>query len=168
MWITIRELLCESTLKAEDWTQHRVEYTKIQCTWDTHKRNIGLHFCCLFFFLVLSIFFVIWIFWNFCYYYCDPHELLLWLSTLDCHIGVNFLGGCPYNLCPPLRTRTSAARWHLWCILKFFSIAILENLEIFPTIWVSFCKKRQNKCDGVHYIISSALCNIHLVKIFIF
>ncbi len=61
-----------------------------------------------------------------------------------------------FTLCTLHYTLGSAARWHLWKILRFFS-----------TIWASFCRKRQNKYDGVHYVISSALCSMHLVKIFI-
>ncbi len=55
---------------------------------------------------------------------------------------------------------SSVARWHLWKILEIFQIVILENLD--------FLKMTIRVCNGVHYIISSALCSIHLVKIFIF
>ncbi len=40
--------------------------------------------------------------------------------------------------------------------------------DFFPRIWVSFCRKRQKKYDGVHYVISSTMCSINLVKILIF
>ncbi len=61
----------------------------------------------------------------------------------------------------------STARWHLQKILGISRIAIFENVEHFFDNMVSFCRKKQNKCDGVHYIISNALRSIHLVKIFI-
>ncbi len=42
-------------------------------------------------------------------------------------------------------------------ILRFF----FDNMGIVLQKW-------QNKYDGVHYVIRSVLCSIHLVKIFIF
>ncbi len=47
-------------------------------------------------------------------------------------------------------------------------LSFLKILRFSPTKWVLFCRKIQNKCDNVHYIISCVLCHIHLVKIFIF
>ncbi len=62
-----------------------------------------------------------------------------------------------------VKVPTSAVGWHLQKILGISKIAILENFEIFLlTIWVLFCRKIQKKYDGVHYIISSALCRSEL------
>ncbi len=55
-------------------------------------------------------------------------------------------------------------------ILGISWIAILKNLDIFfDNMSIILQEKtKQLRSDGVHYIVSSALCSIHLVKIFIF
>ncbi len=52
--------------------------------------------------------------------------------------------------------------WEVYSAPRFLGIsriAILENLKIFFDNMVSFCRKRQNKCDRIHYVISSASCS---------
>ncbi len=61
----------------------------------------------------------------------------------------------------------SAARWHLLEILIISRIAILENLEIFSDNVGIVLQEKTDQVQCVHYIISCALCRIHLVKILI-